>query len=614
MTKSNKSAATIRRRKLRPKQDDLQSLRESNQSSPIQSEDEGREEDDCHMFDDEVLGPNIIKKIMASERTLFLGLLALRITNSLLIQTFFVPDEYWQSLEVAHNMAFHYGHLTWEWQEGIRGYTYPLSFALLYKFLHIFGLDNRVLLIKLPRMLQGVMAACGDLYLYRLSRLLCDRPTAQWTLLCQTLSWFTLYCSTRTLTNSTEAVLVTMALYYYPWPKSPQTSSLSKFLVLAALSVIVRPTAAILWVLLCCWHLQLNRASMPMLIKQYIQIGLVVLGLATMIDHMFYDRWIFVQLRFLQFNVLKGGSAFYGSHPWHWYLTQGYPVVMATHIVPFILGAWKAKNKVLLFVILWTVFIYSFLSHKEFRFLLPILPISMHYCGVYFQSLCKRPNLKKRKSKKTKHEGDEDLNESFNSSISMSDTTDNQSLLQPEKQPSPSKLADLDPEVKRVQQHRANLSKAKVIVLILLVTNIPMALYFCLIHQRGTVDVMKFIHDASIEKNVDVLFLMPCHSTPYYSYVHRNISMRFLTCEPNLQQLDNYTDEAEVFFHDPVRWLKTEYSGTRLSWPSHIIYFSPLQGTVGSLLNQNGYKQCARYFHTHLPEGRVGSHVLVSCR
>jgi phosphatidylinositol glycan class B len=29
-----------------------------------------------------------------------------------------------------------------------------------------------------------------------------------------------------------------------------------------------------------------------------------------------------------------------------------------------------------------------------------------------------------------------------------------------------------------------------------------------------------------------VLFLMPCHATPYYSSLHANIPMRFLDCSP----------------------------------------------------------------------------------
>jgi phosphatidylinositol glycan class B len=29
-----------------------------------------------------------------------------------------------------------------------------------------------------------------------------------------------------------------------------------------------------------------------------------------------------------------------------------------------------------------------------------------------------------------------------------------------------------------------------------------------------------------------LLFLTPCHATPFYSHVHRNVSMHFLDCSP----------------------------------------------------------------------------------
>ena len=51
-------------------------------------------------------GPKFLQLIMSSEKTLFLGLLAFRFINALMVQTSYVPDEYWQSIEVAHNMAF----------------------------------------------------------------------------------------------------------------------------------------------------------------------------------------------------------------------------------------------------------------------------------------------------------------------------------------------------------------------------------------------------------------------------------------------------------------------------------------------------------------------------
>ncbi|KAG0598086.1 hypothetical protein M758_12G044700 [Ceratodon purpureus] len=68
--------------------------------------------------------------------------LAVRLVNSLLVQTYFNPDEHWQALEVAHRTVFGYGHLTWEWEQGLRSYVHPLLFAAFYKILAILHLDN----------------------------------------------------------------------------------------------------------------------------------------------------------------------------------------------------------------------------------------------------------------------------------------------------------------------------------------------------------------------------------------------------------------------------------------------------------------------------------------
>lgn len=63
------------------------------------------------------------------------------------VQTSYVPDEYWQSLEVAHKQVFGYGQLTWEWTQGIRSYLYPSFFATVYKLLELIGLDLPELLV-----------------------------------------------------------------------------------------------------------------------------------------------------------------------------------------------------------------------------------------------------------------------------------------------------------------------------------------------------------------------------------------------------------------------------------------------------------------------------------
>ena len=63
--------------------------------------------------------------------------------------------------------------------------------------------------------------------------------------------------------------------------------------------------------------------------------------------------------------------------------------------------------------------------------------------------------------------------------------------------------------------------KGKTLAFFLVLTNVPVALYTGLVHQRGTLDVMRALEGKlTVTSNPSVLFLMPCHSTPYYRYNH----------------------------------------------------------------------------------------------
>ena len=81
---------------------------------------------------------------------------SVRLLSVFLVQTWFVPDEFWQSMEVAHRLSFGYGHLTWEWTQGIRSWLYPMSIAIVYKHLENFGLDHRLLLVMKPCLLSFI--------------------------------------------------------------------------------------------------------------------------------------------------------------------------------------------------------------------------------------------------------------------------------------------------------------------------------------------------------------------------------------------------------------------------------------------------------------------------
>ena len=75
--------------------------------------------------------------------------LLVRICIALVTQTFFQPDEYFQSLEVAHQLVFGYGHLTWEWlsNKPIRSILYPGLNVPIYYTLKWLKLDHTKLLV-----------------------------------------------------------------------------------------------------------------------------------------------------------------------------------------------------------------------------------------------------------------------------------------------------------------------------------------------------------------------------------------------------------------------------------------------------------------------------------
>ncbi|XP_063305143.1 GPI mannosyltransferase 3 isoform X3 [Pelobates fuscus] len=313
---------------------------------------------------------------------LVLFTIAFRVLNCFMVQTSFVPDEYWQSLEVAHNMTFNYGYLTWEWNEGLRGFSYPLVFGGIYKILYWLGKDDVWFLIWIPRLAQSIFSSLADVRLYILVRKLENAELAKWVYLCQMCSWFTWFCATRTLTNTMEAVLGTFALYYYPIEGS-RTKNSTKYLIFVALGFIIRPTAVILWIPLVFCQFLKDKKKIDLLIQQCLPVGLFTFGISFVIDRVFYGKWTFVQWNFLKFNVLQNMGAFYGSHPWHWYITQGFPVIIGTHFPFFIHGSILAprRYRILLVAVIWTVFVYSMLSHKEFRFIYPVLPLCMVFCG-----------------------------------------------------------------------------------------------------------------------------------------------------------------------------------------------------------------------------------------
>ncbi|XP_046970996.1 GPI mannosyltransferase 3 [Vanessa cardui] len=475
-----------------------------------------------------------------------LGILAVRILSVFLVQTWYVPDEYWQTLEVAHKHAFGYGELTWEWQKGLRSYLYPSVVAVLYTILKFTGLDYADAVVFLPRILQAIISTAADYSFYKWT------GKRKWALFLILTSWFWFYTSSRTLLQTLETSLVAIAMSIFPFKAGKlgyYENENNNWIWLACISVFVRPTSALIWLVLGVYNVMTTRQGrLKLLLRTYMPIVVLSGGAMVALDSYFYGRLIITPWEFFRFNVLQNISTFYGEHPWHWYITQGLPAVLGINIFPLFwsivsIARRPRENRiglVLLAAASLHVLVHSFIPHKEFRFVLPLVPILLY-------------------------------------------------LIQ-------DVIVPWSRKAKRWQLYTVALS--------ILLGNMVPSLYFGMVHQSGTLKVMPLLREALPNNRSSILFMMPCHSTPLYSHLHMNVSTRYLNCDP---PATSHTYEAEAFYHNPQRWWRSVYA-TRQT-PMLVVLFDVLQGRVEDLLK--GYKLIHELPHTQYPEGEVGEKVLV---
>lgn len=130
----------------------------------------------------------------------------------------------------------------------------------------LLNLDTVQLLIILPRILQATLSAYSDYRFFIWS------GKKKWALFLMTISWFWFYTGSRTLSNTLETSLTTIALSYFPW-----YGESVKYLWPAAFCCFLRPTAAIIWIPLVVYHLRKSKHSwLELIFKRFLIVGYVL--------------------------------------------------------------------------------------------------------------------------------------------------------------------------------------------------------------------------------------------------------------------------------------------------------------------------------------------------
>ncbi|KXL43387.1 glycosyltransferase family 22 protein, partial [Acidomyces richmondensis BFW] len=545
----------------------------------------------------------------------FVGLFVFRLVNALSIRTFFQPDEYFQALEPAWEIAFGPNSgawITWEWRERLRSSLHPLLFASAYRSANLLaqlldmGEESRAeLLIAAPKAIQALIAALGDFFTWKFAGEVYGNRSkvTNFALALTVVNPWQWYCSVRTFSNSLETTFTIAAFYFWPWrrflnpgrPPNRQKASIDEThptsstirlqfaLIAAAFACILRPTNIIIWVSITAILVMRFSSTQEIvsLMVNAIEVGFGVLTVSIALDYSFYHDWVFPPLRFLYFNILQSLAVFYGKNRANYYFTEGLPLLLTTSLPFAVIGLGNAlrsqspsssmqKLRIILGIVtVLMVLAMTLISHKEVRFIYPLLPI----------------------------------------------------------------LNVLAAQPAAASLHLVPLSNNKLrlgLMILMLTFNICFAGYVSLVHQRGVIDVMNYLRqerEASsvIETsyNLTIGFLMPCHSTPWRSHlIHVDIDAWALTCEPPLHiplaERQGYMDEADIFYTNPQYWLENNMQdlrnnkpasvghnvskingGIRRPWPEYLVFFQQLEPVIEKMLANTRYGECWRGFNTH---------------
>ena len=291
---------------------------------------------------------------------------------------YYHADEHYQIIEFAGlKLGTHApNELAWEYNAKIRPALQPTICFLLFEGFQVCGFTDPYTQAFLLRLISSLLAIVVITYFVRKTRhLLTEKKHWNIYYLLSYFLWFIPVISVRFSSETWGGLLFLSALAVF---YSDINRRIMPYWVglLLGVSFLLRFQMAFAIAGFGLWLLWVNRSKVDFLLKMLAAFVLVIF-MGSFLDYWFYGEWVFTPWNYFYKNIVDGVASSFGTSPWYFYLQKlfsysSYPVGIAMAISVVLMLFFRPKN-VFLWCLVSFVVAHSLISHKEERFLFPMV-------------------------------------------------------------------------------------------------------------------------------------------------------------------------------------------------------------------------------------------------
>ena len=290
---------------------------------------------------------------------------------------FYQADEHYQIVEFAQ---YHLGintpnDLPWEFKNQIRPTLQPLMCAGIFKTLRTLGINNPYTLNTILRFLSAILSIFTiTLFVKKTEN---KFPENKWIYyFLSFFLWFAPSIHVRFNSENWSAMFFLISLAVFNSKDQTAKKPLLMGLLLG-FSFLFRFQIAFAGLGLILWLIFIEKVNWKFHLRLFGSAFLIfgIFGIA--IDSWFYGNFVITQWNYVYENIVEGVAASFGTSPWYYYFYEiiSFPsYIMGSLIVLSILFLlFKQPKNLYLWCLIPFVVIHSFSSHKEERYIFPMI-------------------------------------------------------------------------------------------------------------------------------------------------------------------------------------------------------------------------------------------------